>query len=328
MRLRFGKLLGIAAVLVAILAMSMPTAALAATYPTLNGRTYYGTGSYDVYDMNGARQAIYRGLGLVFSSQASEVVGGTVRLYTVSTIRGTYLTGGTATIVPISLAEGNNTVLVYASGDLSLVLPAGVSAVATSGSAAVTGSPLTLAAGGTRTIPTTTGGVFTLAVSRTYTTLGTFSGVVGENTVTKPRFQLVGTQAYATATQGTATLTGSPVKCLPASTTLDVTGAGTIAMAVPYGMAGTATSGTATIAGSPVTLPAGATTNIDTGATTGSVTIAMRTIAAYNISGRISMAGDGSVTYLKGRFDGFVITDNVNWTVYQTNEAISLKYVP
>lgn len=319
------KLLVIAVMLALVMALILPTAAFAA-YPTLNGSTFYGTGSFPVYDMNGGLISTYRGLSLVFSGQASNLVNGTVRLYAASNIRGTYLTAGTSTMyLPSKLIEGSNTVVVMSNGgDLSLILPSGVSAVATSGSAAVTGSPLSLAEGGTRTIPTTTSGLFTLAISRTYTTIGTFSGVIGDADYSKPRFQLAGTQLYGTATQGTGTLTGSPVVCLPGNTTLDVTGAGTVAMAIPYGMYGTATSGTATIAGSPVTLPGGATTNIDTGATTGTVTIALHTVAAYNISGTMVKNRAGSIVALSGRIDGFIVTDHDLWTVYQMNKAFKL----
>lgn len=315
----------IAALVSLMIILLMPSAAFAA-YPTMNGTTYYGAGSFPVYNMNGGLVATYRGMSVVFASQSNEVVGGTVRLYQASSIRGTALTGGTGSVyLPASLAEGNNTVVVMSNGgDLSLVLPAGVSAIATSGSAAVTGSPLSLAAGGTRTIPTTTSGLFTLAISRTYTTVGTFSGVIGDAAYSKPRFQLAGTQTYATATQDSATLTGSPKVLLPGANTLDVTVAGTINIAVPYGMRGTAASGTATIGGSPVTLLGGATTAIDTGATTGTVTVTMRTIAAYNIAGTMNKSG-ASIASLSGRIDGFLITDYDNYTVYQMNKAFKLN---
>lgn len=314
-----------------VLIVLAPMAVYAApSYPVLNGRTYYAAGSYEVYDMDGNKVATYRGMSVVFSSQASADVGGTVRLYQASNIRGTYLTGGTGTIyLQSSLAEGNNTVVVMSNGgDLSLVLPAGVTGIATSGSAAVTGSPLSLAAGGTRTIPTTTSGLFTLALSRSYSTAGQFVGKVGQNVVSKPRFQLAGTQPYASAAAGTATLDGGPIKCFGGSTTLYVSVAGTVNITVPYGMVGTATSGTATIAGSPVALPAGTATQIDTGATTGTVTIALNALASFNIAGTMAINSTGACTKLKGRADGFIVTDLVNFYVYSMNESISLVYTP
>jgi hypothetical protein len=323
------KFFVISAFLAILTMLLVPMAALAA-YPTLNPSTYSAAGAYQLYNMDGQLVYTFRGMSVVFSGQSTNTVSGVLRLYAASTIKGTYLTGGTATIyLPAKLAEGNNTVVVMsAGGDLSLVLPAGVSAIATSGSAAVTGSPLTLAAGGTRTIPTTTSGLFTLQINRTYLTMGTFTGVIGDADFSKPRFQLAGSQVYATATDKTGTVTGSPVVCLAGNTTLNVTGAGTFDIAVPYGMEGTATSGSATVVGSPVTLPDGETTTIDTGATSGTVTIAMHLVSVYNISGTMNKNRAGAIVSLKGRIDGFFVTDNVNWTVYQMNAPIKLVLQP
>lgn len=330
MRKRIPRLALLAAVLVLALALVLPTAIFATppAYVSVNGKSFASTGSFDVYDMNSELKATYHGLGVNFTSQSDNVTGGNVRLYQVSSIRGTYLSAGTATLVSTSVNEGDNTILVLKEGASTIVLPTGVSAVATSGSALVSGSPLTLAAGGTRTITTTTGGVFTLAINRTSTTIGTFTGMVGSATAAKPKYQLTGSQAYGTVTNKTGTATGSPVKALAGSTTINVTGAGTFDVAVPYGMVGTAASGTATLVGSPVTLASGATTTIDTSATTGNVTITLHAIAGFNISGSFGISKAGAPTSMKGRFDGFIVTDTVNWETYPINEAIKLAYTP
>ena len=329
MRTRLPRLALLAAVLVLTLALVLPTAIFAApSYVNVNGKLFNASGSYDVFDMNGTLMATYHGLGVNYTSQSDSLVGGTVRLYQVSSIRGTYLTAGTTTLVSTSVTEGDNTILVLHEGASSLVLPAGVSAVATSGSALVSGSPLTLAAGGTRTITTTCGGTYTLAINRDYTTLGTFTGVVGESTTSKPRFQLIGTQVYGTVTNKTGTATGSPVKVLAGSTTVNATGAGTFDVAIPYGMTGTAESGTATLVDGPITLTAGSTTTIDTGITTGNFTVTLHAIAGFNVSGTFGVNKSGSPTSMRGRFDGFIVTDQVNWKVYPINEAIRLAYNP
>jgi hypothetical protein len=326
MRKHIPRMVLIGLMLILALALIIPTAVFAVgSYPSLDGDYYECTGSYQIYNMDGALQATYKGIGLNFTAQSGNLVGGDVILYNVSSTRSTYLTGGTGVITKISLKEGANTVTVTSNGTLSLVLPAGVAGVAVSGNATVTGSPLALAAAGTRSIPVTTPGVFTLTIYRTHSTVGVFAGVVGQNTVSKPRFQFIGTQVYGTATDGTGTVTGSPLKCFAGTTTLDVTANGTIAMAIPYGMYGEAASGTATVTNSPVTLTSGETTTISTGTTTGSVTITLHAIAGYNIAGYMGLDKSGNVTYLRGRIDGFIVTEYVNWGIYQFNEAIKMK---
>ena len=298
-----------------------PAPAFAQNWPDTTDVYLTSREAYRVYDMDGVLVATYRGLGIAFTSQADNVVEGEIDLYTVGSIYGTYVLDGTGNVtLPRRIIEGDNTIQVVTFGTHQIILPTGVEGIATSGTATVTGSPLALAQGGTRDIPTTGPGSFILTIQRVYTTIGTFSGVIGEGA--KPRLQVVGTQIYATATEDGATVTGSPVKCIPATTTLDVSAAGTIDIEVPYGMVGTATSGTATVTNSPVTLPGGATTEITTGVTTGTVTIGLQVAVGYNISGYFGIDLAGDIAWFRGRFDGFIITDQVNWTTYMINRTI------
>lgn len=315
------KVVSLAMALVAILVMALPAPVFAQDYPDVEDYYYVSNRAVSVYDMDGTRVAVYRGFGVLFSEQTDNVVSGYLDLYDVASIRGTYVLDGDGdiTLNTRRLLEGDNTITVTTFGNHQIVLPTGVEAVATSGTATVTGSPLALAEGGTRTIPTTGNGDFTLTITRTYTCIGEFAGVIGEGN--KPRFQLIGTQIYATATENTATVTGSPVKCIPASTVIDISGAGTVDIAVPYGMEGTATSGTATISGSPVSLPGGETTQIDSGATTGTVTIGLQLSVGFSLSGCFGVNRAGAVVYMKGRVDGFLITDHEEWTTYMVNQA-------
>lgn len=323
------KFFFISALIALIAIMLVPMAVYAApSYPALNGKTYYQSGSFDYYNLDNTKISAYRGMAIAFTSQTNEKVVGTLTAYQAANIRGTYLVNGTARYYMESgLKEGNNTVVVLTNGGtLSLTLPTGVTAIATSGTAAVTGSPASLAAGGVRTITTSTSGLFTLAISRTSTIIGSFQGSVGQNTVSKGRFIFEGSQPYGTVTDKTGTATGSPVVCLDGDTTIVVSGAGTFDVAVPYGMVGTCTSGTATIAGSPVTLPGGATTTVDTGATNGNMVISLQRTSAFTITGFMKVDGTGLCTNLKGDFRGYIVTDTVNKYRYPMLETVNLAY--
>lgn len=307
-----------------------PTFLWAQDYPDVDGTYWHARTRIYLYTTDGDRMMTIRGVGVWFDEQDDSVVSGEIDVYEASTVRGSRIYGGTGVITgrnnAVSLREGLNTITVTTFGTHSIYLPPGVEATATSGTATVTGSPLALEPG-TSDVPTTGNGTFTVFTSLIYTTVGEFVGVVGEGL--GARFQLVGTTVYATVTSGTGTVTGSPVKALPASTTVTISAPGTFTVALPYGMHAIATSGTATLVGSPVTLTPGEDNVLDTGATTGTVVIGMQVGTAFNVSGRFYRNRfTGDVRYLKGRVDGFVVLDPGEWEVLIYNKPFRAKYVP
>lgn len=308
--------------LVAVATMFSPNFALAQapSYPDINGHYFKANTALSVYNMDGSLAATYRRIGMHITSQTDSVVTGHLDIYQASSVSGTTIASGTGSIQAIRLVEGENHIVVFTAGIHQLHLPDGVQAVATTDSATVTGSPATLTASGA--ITTSTTGIFHLTVSLKVTTVATFTGVVG--TGARARIQLVGTQPYASVEDhgGTGTVDGEPVKVVPASSTVNVSSAGTFHVDMPYGMYGTATSGSATIVGSPVTLTPGTSTTLDTSATTGTVTIALQYGTGFNLSGYLKFNHAGtSVTGMTARVDGFIVLDNDPWTVLCANRS-------
>ena len=323
------QILGV--LLVAMMTLLVPSIVYAQAYPDVELDYYHGRQIVRIYDMDGNLIQYARGIGIYFATQDDSIVTGEVDLYEASTARGSRLNGGTGVITGrfnrVGLAEGTNTITVSTFGTHSIYLPPGVEAVATSGTATVNGSPLSLDSG-TTPVTTTGNGDFTILVSLSYVTIGDFQGVIGEGRAA--RFQLIGTTFAASATDGTytATLTGDPVTFHPPGTVLDISSAGTFGVTIPHGIVAEATSGTATLVGSPVTLTPGDTTVLDTGVTTGTVTITMTVATGYNIAGFFRYNRAGDITYLRGRIDGFVVLDPETWTTLVFNAPFKAAYEP
>lgn len=296
--------------------------------PDVEFNYYHSRGGIPVYNMNGGMEQYFRGFGIWFSDQEGAYVQGEVDIYEASSVRGSVVYGGTGTITGrfnrVGLREGLNTITVTAFGTHTIVLPEGVEAVATSGTATVTGSPLELDSG-TNDIPTTGNGDFTIWVELSYQTIGNFMGYIGEGS--RARFQLIGTTFVGEAEDGgayTATLTGSPVALRPPGELLNISAPGTFGVTIPYGIEGVAESGTATLVGSPVTLDMGDTTVLDTGVTTGTVIINMSVLVGFNVSGTFRINREGFVTQMRGRVDGFYIPGG---DVYLFNRSFRARYV-
>jgi hypothetical protein len=126
-------------------------------------------------DLNNAiRGTLYiddLGIGTSISGNNKYIAPGEIRTYSGSlvptgTCTATTVTG-TFTESPLSLKPGANTMTCTASGTINVVMPAGSTAVVTSGDSTVTDSPKTCAAGATTLVTVATGGgadTFTITV--------------------------------------------------------------------------------------------------------------------------------------------------------------------
>jgi len=269
---------------------------------------------------------VYKYIGLLLNDQTEEAVTGELQFYLTNTAKGSTLANstGVATGSPVKLALGTNTITDTTYGDFILHLPVGLTAIVTSGTTTVGSSPKSCTAGDTTIVTSGSTGNFTVAVSLDYVTVGDLIGVVGEGY--HPRIQLLGTSISGSCTDNGGNATGSPVTCLPASTTITVTKAGTFDIAIPHGVVATATSGSGvTITQSPKTCVAGETTTV-TATGTGTFTVEMRILSGYVISGRVSLNSEGDVVSISGNIEGFYIADNQTWNILSYSRKFSGRF--
>lgn len=314
--------------LIALLAvlLAVPLTVMAAPgEPDMTGY-YMCKANIKAFGLDGLRHdTTYRYIGISIGDQTDNTMAADdceLDLYITNNVKGVAVRNGTGRHTKPRLEIGNNTVTVSTEGTFTVRLPAGVTGTATTGTSAVSGSPVTLATGD-NTITTTGTGTFTLALALDKLTIGTLSGAVGEGT--RARFQLIGSDPIVTVADGTGTATGAPLWLVPASSTVTVSGAGTFTITVPTGMSGTVTSGTATVVESPVTLVEGANT-IDTGVTTGTFTVALRATSAYVLNGKVLYARSGEIKGVNGIISGFVVIDRDPWTILSFDSRFSGRY--
>jgi hypothetical protein len=287
--------------------MFLPSVTWAQVYPDMEG-VYMCKSNLRLYTMNNA--AVYprfRYIGISITDQTDGTISvGELIGYETNTVRGNILRNilGVVTGAPLRLVLGANTVPVATVGTISIYLPAGVEGVAASGTTTVTASPLTLPADTTTTV-TTTGiaGNITITLNLVEYVAGTLVGTVGEGN--GARFTLIGTSVVAILANGTGIATGSPVRCIPASTTITVTQQGNFTVTLPEGNIGTATSGTCTVTNSPLPLVAGANVVAITG--TGNFTVELSAYSGYILNGRVFLDNTGDVSHISGRITGFFI---------------------
>lgn len=295
---------------ISVVSSVMPVSA-APGYPDMEGY-WQGKCRLKLYNMENERVAYYLNAGISITEQVDSLLTGELDIYEAASTRGSYIRNSSGICTGIRLAEGNNTINVTQTGTFTVYLPNGVTGTATSGTSTVNGSPQALVEGANTVTTSVSIGDFTLAVLRVPITVATITGVVG--TGYAPRFELIGTQLYASVAEGTATITGAPYNIVPPGAEIDVTGAGSFTITLPEGMIGTATSGTATLTDSPVTLETGE-NSLTTGVTTGTVTVTIRATTGVIISGRARLNRDTSIRYVAGRLDGFYVADTDGWVV-------------
>lgn len=105
------------------------------------------------------------------------------------------------------------------------------------------------------------------------------------------------TEFGATMTNGTGTVTGSPITLSSGANTVDVTVAGTFTLELEVGTIGTVVNGTGAVTGSPVDLVPGTNTVVVPGGGTGTLTV---TVSLDNLAEDLESQASGGILDLSG----------------------------
>lgn len=169
--------------------------------PTLTSTGYLMKANMHLTDLTGVGSATnYQYVDLLIATDVAGAVVGTVNLYPTNTVKGVTITrpstSGAATWVKPAIST-SFTMHITKAGTIKFICPKGVAGTATTGTATVGSSPLTLAEGTTTTCTVTGTGTITIAlhlVARSMTINAT--GFVGSGRTPQIALKLADTSGY------------------------------------------------------------------------------------------------------------------------------------
>ena len=326
-----------------ILALLLPGIAFASRNAIDIEGAYVFTLPASVYDMDGTRStSTYRYALLDITEQEDEVVT-EAYLYLLARkdVRGCYITNGTTTFDPprrgarrLNLVFDENEVVALDTGTLNVYLPVGYNGYVVDGLVGqIEGGSQLLTYGWDEITVTTAGDIF-VYVWIDMQLIGSVHGIVGYGRAA--RFMLAGPELVTKVTPGTASIDGLMLsgqdfhRVVAPGGAFVVSGSGTFNVDMPYGNYGTVTgSGGLTIDGEASQDLFNGTNSFTTGATTGNLHINVATELAFQLNGMVRQRVlTSTVTGLKGRLEGVLVTETDPWNAIVLSCPVSARPAP